>query len=164
MALLPKRFYEFHQNPVLQEYRERANHHQHWAGLLSFNAAHAIDRMKERYNVSVTGQDWERLNWAIFREMSDTKLLMVKNEDTTIYQVRYNPFMRGRTRTLNVMFSESAFCITTAIPVSDLRVLAVEQGEKKCNFTPLLKARYEMLIAYRKKKFGQTSFPSRPED
>lgn len=155
--LLPKRFYEFHQNPVLQNYRERAAHHDHWSGLLLLHATHTLDRAKERYNVSMTAQDWERLNWAIFRETKDVKFLFVKSADTTLYEVTYVPFTQGRTRRLNVMFSETAFCISTAVPPEDIRLLAAERGEMrdiKHTFTPLLKARYELLLAHQKRTHG----------
>jgi hypothetical protein len=155
--LLPKRFYEFNYNPVLQGYRERAGHHDHWSGLLLYHVTHALDRMKERYNVSVTAQDWERLNWAIFRETSDAKFLFVKSPDTTLYEIEYRPFHQGRTRKLNVMFSETAYCITTAVPPADVRLLAAERGEMKDikhTYSPLLKARYDQLLTYQNRKYG----------
>ena len=55
------------------------------------------------------------------------------------------------------MFSESAFCIVTAVPPADVRLMAAERGEMrdiKHTYTPLLKARYELLLAYQKNKFG----------
>ena len=155
--MLPKRFYEFSANPALQQYREREGHHDGWAGLLSFHSAHALDRIKERYNVSVTGQDWERLNWAIFRETGEVKFLFVKNPETTVYQVGFEPYQRGRKRTLNVMFSETAFCITTAVPQADIRVEVSSEGgmtDLRFKYSPLLKRRYEILLAYQNKKFG----------
>ena len=157
MPLLPERYYQFHVNPVLQGYREQEGHHDHWHGYLLSLATHALDRAKERYNVSMTGQDWERLNWAIFREKEYVKRLFVLNETATIYEVQYIPFLGGRKRVLNIMFSETAYAIGTVIPASDLRVMAAERGEMKDiqhSFSPLLKRRYELLLQYQNKSFG----------
>lgn len=157
--LLPPRFYQFNVNPVLQNYREHERHHSGWSHFLSYNSAHAIDRIKERYGVSITAQDWERLNWLIFREQSDAKFLFVKNADTTVYQVTFTPHMAGgggRKRTINVMFSETGYCITTAIPTSDLRLAQAEAGEykkKNHDWSRHLKRRYDLLASFQNARF-----------
>jgi len=157
--LLPERFYQFNVNPVLQRYREHEGHHSSWPHFLGYNSAHAIDRIKERYGVSITAQDWERLNWMIFRERDGARFLFVKNADTTVYEVTFTPHIAGgggRKRTINVMFSETGYCITTAIPTSDIRIASAEAGEfkkKNHDWSRMLKRRYDLLQSYQNHQF-----------
>lgn len=110
-----KQHADFRMNPVLTGYRERATPGNNWHDTLAFHATHALQRCKERYGFAITAQDWERLNWMIFRDMPGTEMKCVKNEDTTLYKVDFTP-IRGRKRSFWVFFSERFFCVTTFVP------------------------------------------------
>lgn len=62
----------------------------------------------------------------------------------------------GRKRKINVMFSETGFCITTAIPASDIRIASAEAGDykkKNHDWSRMLKRRYDLLQSYQNHQF-----------
>jgi hypothetical protein len=169
--LLPEKLYQFNYNPVLQAYREGEGHFQNIQHMLQLCAEHTLDRLKERYNLTISAQDWERLNWMVFREFAprergeNVKRLFVKSDDTTIYEVDFQPW-RGRKRRFWVMFSEKLFCVMTAIPPEDIRIRVAHKGEFKDidhTWSRLLKRRYDLLSTFMATNY-RNPFESRPTE
>jgi len=167
--LLPKRLYQFNYNPVLQRYREQEGHVTNLTHILQLCAEHTLDRLKARYNITLSAQDWERLNWMIFREYSPTqsgekvKRLFVKSDDTTVYEVVFQPWS-GRKRKFWVMFSEKCYCVMTAIPPEDIRIRVADEGkfkDVKYKYSALMRRRYELLATYQSDRYGSSGFAKR---
>lgn len=106
-------------NPALQKYRDenRSNFvNGSWNAILQYHFDHVRQRVQERYGFHLTPYDWERMNWAVWREAKEyASFVGVKNPTTTIYDVTFTP-EKGRNRTLRVYFNEELFVISTVLP------------------------------------------------
>lgn len=103
-------------NAKLQEYRDLDPKNKRSA--LHVHFQHTQQRIKERYGFHINEHDWERLNWMVFKETDACKLIYVKSDECTVYDVVFSP-KAGRDRTIRVYFHEYLFCVTTSVPISD---------------------------------------------
>jgi hypothetical protein len=84
---------------------------------------HTKMRGRERYEVSLTDDDWRTMNWLVFTDHKSTEHRYMKNERTSVYTIEWHGKKMG------LMFSETHFCVTSIIPDDDWKLhglLAVE--------------------------------------
>lgn len=99
----------------LIEFRSQARHAEDF---VSNRFEHSRIRFKERYGLDITYDEWEKLNYAIFRdERSISKWVDIGDSvQTGLYHVKVNG-----TNAL-VAYSETAYVIMTVMPRFDLRL------------------------------------------
>ena len=73
------------QHPVLKPYREAEPTARDWANDLGYHCEHTRARCKERYQLDLSQNDWEKLNWAVFRECKPYVIFdYVRTYNTTV--------------------------------------------------------------------------------
>ncbi len=99
----------------LQTHREAAALHDNWYIFLFRHASHCIERYKDRYGNTMSLGDWEALNYQVFYEQQ-VAFLFQTNEISSVYLAEFNG------QKIGLIFSETAYCVTTILPLDDVRL------------------------------------------
>lgn len=107
---------------------------------------HCRERLMERYNLDMTYEEWQELNLRIFLDGEGAEWLDT-GEGTNTSLVVVEAFGS----TILVAFSETAYCMMTVFPRSDVRLLHARNNR----YTP--KAISSGMLAYRDSRRGLAS-------
>ncbi len=90
----------------------------------SYSFLHVQERAKERYNLTITHDDYSRLNKLVEEKFTSDSPPLFSDRDTEIYMVPYQD------KDLIVVFHKTEMCVTTLLPPGTVIISRRNRGRK----------------------------------